>query len=131
MAWQASSSLGWLPVRFLPPPFNVGRAALRLAASGELARHVSISTRRAALGFAFGGAIGLSLGLLNGLSETAERLFDSSLQMVRVVAIDRGTIAFAISIPLPRPRRRDSPPFAALAHEILTHVLRSPLPADA
>jgi sulfonate transport system permease protein len=64
---------------------GVVRAAIRLTASGELARHVGVSTRRAALGFVLGGGIGLSLGLLNGLSETAERLFDSTLQMIRAV----------------------------------------------
>jgi sulfonate transport system ATP-binding protein len=41
----------------------------------------------------------------------------------RVVAIDRGRIAFETSIRLPRPRLRDSPGFASLAREILGHVL--------
>ena len=41
----------------------------------------------------------------------------------RVVAIDRGGIALDVPVALPRPRRRDSPPFAALAEEILAHVL--------
>jgi sulfonate transport system ATP-binding protein len=41
----------------------------------------------------------------------------------RVVAIDRGRIALDVPVALPRPRRRDSPPFAVLAEEILTHVL--------
>jgi sulfonate transport system ATP-binding protein len=43
----------------------------------------------------------------------------------RVIAIDRGMIAFETSIPLNRPRRRDSQPFAALACRILSHVLGS------
>jgi sulfonate transport system ATP-binding protein len=46
----------------------------------------------------------------------------------RVIAIDRGMIAFETPIPLIRPRRRDSQTFAALALEILSHVLDSPLP---
>jgi sulfonate transport system ATP-binding protein len=46
----------------------------------------------------------------------------------RVVAIDQGMIAFETSILLARPRRRDSQPFAALAVEILAHVLGSPRP---
>lgn len=83
--WQAVSSLGWLPPRLLPSPLSVARAAIRLTASGELLRHVAISTRRAALGFAIGGGIGLALGFLNGLSRTADRLFDTTLQMVRAV----------------------------------------------
>jgi sulfonate transport system ATP-binding protein len=46
----------------------------------------------------------------------------------RVVAIDRGRIAFEASIPLPRPRRRDSSSFATLAERILEHVLDRPGP---
>ncbi|MDR3639379.1 MAG: ABC transporter permease subunit [Isosphaeraceae bacterium] len=84
-AWQAAADCGWLPARFLPSPLSVVRAAVRLGASGELARHVAVSTRRAAIGFAIGGGIGLALGFLNGLSETADRLFDSTLQMARSV----------------------------------------------
>jgi sulfonate transport system permease protein len=85
VAWQTMSWLGWLNPRFLPAPLDVGRAAVRLTASGELVRHVAISARRATLGFVLGGGLGLALGLLNGLSDTAERLFDSTLQMVRAL----------------------------------------------
>lgn len=46
-AWQTASLLSWLPPRLFPSPLDVGRAALRLAASGELIQHVAISTRRA------------------------------------------------------------------------------------
>jgi sulfonate transport system ATP-binding protein len=43
----------------------------------------------------------------------------------RVVAIDHGRIALTTTISLPRPRRRDSPPFAALAERILAQVLKA------
>ncbi|SIO18308.1 sulfonate transport system permease protein [Singulisphaera sp. GP187] len=84
-AWQVVSSLGWLPSRLLPSPLSVVRAAVRLTASGELPWHVAVSTRRATFGFAIGGGIGLALGFLNGLSRTADRLFDTTLQMARAV----------------------------------------------
>jgi sulfonate transport system ATP-binding protein len=41
----------------------------------------------------------------------------------RVIAIDQGRIGLDVRVALPRPRRRDSPPFAVLAQKILTHVL--------
>jgi sulfonate transport system ATP-binding protein len=41
----------------------------------------------------------------------------------RVVAVDGGRIGLEVRVPLPRPRRRDSPPFAALAERVLAHVL--------
>jgi sulfonate transport system ATP-binding protein len=41
----------------------------------------------------------------------------------RVVAVDNGQITLELPIPLERPRLRDSPPFAALAAEVLGHVM--------
>jgi sulfonate transport system permease protein len=84
-AWQIGSMLGTFPPRLMPSPLDVLRAAVRLTVSGELGRHVAVSARRAGLGFAIGGFIGLGLGVLNGLSDRAERLFDSSLQMGRAI----------------------------------------------
>ena len=85
LVWQVAADLGGLPPRFLPSPLSVVRAAVRLGMSGELARHIGVSTRRAAIGFAIGGSIGLALGFLNGLSATADRLLDTTLQMLRSV----------------------------------------------
>jgi sulfonate transport system permease protein len=42
-----------------------------------------VSTWRALLGFAIGGGIGLALGLLNGIFPIAEKLLDTSVQMLR------------------------------------------------
>ena len=83
LGWQAASSLGWLSTRVLPEPLAVVKAFFSLAQSGELWTHVAVSTRRAALGFAIGGGLGLLLGLLTGSFKAAETLLDSTLQMVR------------------------------------------------
>lgn len=83
--WQLASQLGWLSSRVLPEPWAVLEAFWRLSASGEMWTHVAISTRRALLGFAIGGGLGLLLGLLTGSFRAAETLLDSSLQMVRNV----------------------------------------------
>ena len=85
IVWQVSSRLGWLSSRVLPAPFDVAAAAWRLAASGELFAHVAVSARRALIGFAIGGGIGLLLGLLNGMSRRAETVLDTTLQMLRNV----------------------------------------------
>jgi sulfonate transport system permease protein len=84
-AWQLGSLLGFFPPRLVPSPLDVARVAVRLTSSGELARHVAVSARRALLGFAFGATIGLGLGVLNGLSDRAEKLLDTTLQMARAV----------------------------------------------
>ena len=83
--WQGVVQGGLLSSRVLPAPTAVAAAGWRLAASGELEDHIRISFLRAITGFAIGGGIGFALGLLNGLSDVAERLLDSSLQMIRNV----------------------------------------------
>lgn len=69
------------------PAGPVGRGPRRRPADRlrRAARHLGISARRAALGFLLGGGIGLALGLLNGLSDLAERLLDTTIQMIRAV----------------------------------------------
>lgn len=83
VAWQALVRLGWISGRVLPAPLDVAGAAIRLAASGDLAHHIRISAARALTGFAIGGTLGFGLGLLNGVSRTADRLLDATVQMVR------------------------------------------------
>jgi sulfonate transport system permease protein len=83
VVWQLLSQVGLISTRILPAPSDVVAAAVRLTLSGELLRNVGISLYRALAGFLIGGSIGLSLGVLNGLSRSAENLLDSSLQMIR------------------------------------------------
>ena len=82
-AWQGLSSAGILASRVLPSPVAVLIAGIHLTQTGELPLHLFESFRRAATGLMIGGAIGFLLGLLNGLSTLADRLLDSSVQMVR------------------------------------------------
>lgn len=81
--WQLLSSIGFIPTRILPAPLGVIHAAIQLAKTGELFRNIGISAARAISGFLLGGSIGFSLGLLNGISPIAEKLLDTSIQMLR------------------------------------------------
>jgi len=83
LIWQISSSLHWIPADTLPQPWQIVQAAAQLARSGELLGHMGDSTVRALLGLAIGGSIGLALGFLNGLFPVAEKLFDTTVQMLR------------------------------------------------
>ena len=83
VVWQFLSSIGVIPTRILPAPLAVVTAAIKLAQTGELFRNIGISAVRAISGFLIGGSIGFSLGLLNGVSPIAEKLLDTSLQMLR------------------------------------------------
>jgi sulfonate transport system permease protein len=81
--WQGASWLGWVGHSFLPSPFAVMQAAIRLTISGELPENAWVSFLRAMAGLIVGGSIGFALGLANGLSRLSFDLTDSTLQMAR------------------------------------------------
>jgi sulfonate transport system permease protein len=83
VGWQLGSDWGVIRGDVLPSPLAVFAAGWQLLRSGELMRNVEVSAWRAAVGFAIGGGIGFVLGVLNGLSQISEQLFDSTLQMIR------------------------------------------------
>lgn len=85
VVWQLVGQFGLVSTRILPTPLAVAEAAIKLTVSGELIGYIGISTLRALIGFLIGGVIGFFLGILNGLSDSANRLLDSSVQMVRNV----------------------------------------------
>jgi sulfonate transport system permease protein len=83
VVWEALSLAGMIPLRILPAPTAVIAAAWKLTLTGELPENICISFCRAMAGFVIGGGIGFALGLANGLSRRSERIFDSTLQMIR------------------------------------------------
>ncbi|WP_157268613.1 aliphatic sulfonate ABC transporter permease SsuC [Azohydromonas aeria] len=83
LAWELAARTGWLSSRVLPEPWAVLTAFFSLTASGELARHVAVSTGRAFAGLAIGGSLGLAFGLLTGSFRRAETLLDTTFQMLR------------------------------------------------
>jgi sulfonate transport system permease protein len=87
LLWELASLRGWLSAHVLPEPLAVARAFWQLAESGELWTHLAISARRAAIGFAVGGGLGLLLGLATGSFRLAETLLDSTLQMLRNIPV--------------------------------------------
>jgi len=81
--WQIGAQTGLLSTQILPEPLKVLTAAVTLTLSGELLEHMQVSAGRAIGGFLVGGSIGFFFGLLNGLLPIAEKLTDTTLQMVR------------------------------------------------
>ena len=81
--WQAGASTGILSSTVLPNPIDIGRAAIRLTANGELIHNMETSTLRAFAGLLVGGGIGLAFGFANGLSRWSDAFTDTTLQMVR------------------------------------------------
>ncbi|MGG4341328.1 ABC transporter permease [Paenibacillus lautus] len=85
IAWQTAGALGWLNPILLPTPLSIWNEFVHLTSTGELIRHLGISSWRALLGFLLGGSLGLAAGIWVGFSYKAERLIDPSLQMLRTL----------------------------------------------
>ncbi|MGW8953572.1 ABC transporter permease [Streptomyces sp. NPDC055709] len=83
--WQVSSSAGFLSPDTLASPGTIARAAGDLVADGTLPNAMGVSLRRVAAGLFLGGAIGIGLALVSGLSRLGEDLVDATVQMLRTV----------------------------------------------
>lgn len=86
LAWSAATSVFhvFLPHQ-LPGPWRVVQTAWELAKDGELTHHVFASLGRILVGFGLGAGAALVLGILVGLSRTAEAAIDPVLQLLRNV----------------------------------------------
>jgi len=85
VAWEIGARLGFISGRILPAPSAVAVAFWVNLENGELIHHTLISTERAFYGLLIGGGLGFVLGVINGALPIAEKLTDSSLQMLRNV----------------------------------------------
>ncbi|HEY8589809.1 MAG TPA: ABC transporter permease [Naasia sp.] len=83
--WQLISATGAVPAYRLPSPASVVQAALDMAASGVLGQYVAISVQRVLIGFASGATLGLTLGVLVGLSRWGASLLAPTLGGLRAV----------------------------------------------
>jgi sulfonate transport system permease protein len=93
LLWQAGSSAGVISAATLASPLDVVHTGWDLAASGDLARNLAVSLRRAGVGLLLGGTAGLVLGIAAGLFRLGEELVDATMQMLR-------TIPFLALVPL-------------------------------
>lgn len=85
VVWQVLSSAGVLPADVLASPGTIARAGGELVADGTLPNAMGVSLQRVAVGLLLGGAIGVSLALVSGLSRLGEDLVDATVQMLRTV----------------------------------------------
>jgi sulfonate transport system permease protein len=85
VAWEIAVRMGLSSGRLVPPPSVIYRTFLELAATGELQRHVLVTTQRVAAGFAIGVIAGTLVGALTGYSALTRRLLDPSMQALRAI----------------------------------------------
>jgi sulfonate transport system permease protein len=90
--WQLVSSSGLVSEQKLPSPSTVLHTAITLittnsAAYGTLQGAMAVSLERVAIGFALGGAVGLILAVIAGLSRLGENSVDPLLQMLRTLPL--------------------------------------------
>jgi ABC-type nitrate/sulfonate/bicarbonate transport system permease component len=69
--WQLAGSAGWINPLFLPAPSAIARAIYKLAISGALWHHVSVSVMRIGTGWILGTITGIIVGFAIGLSSMA------------------------------------------------------------
>ncbi|MGW3558739.1 ABC transporter permease [Streptomyces sp. NPDC000963] len=85
LLWQLSSSAEVLPADVLASPGTIARAGGELIGDGTLPHAMGVSLRRVAVGLLLGGAVGIALALVSGLSRLGEDLVDAPVQMLRTV----------------------------------------------
>ena len=83
--WELASEAGWITPQVLPAPSKVFHTAIKLATTGSLLDDLRVSLLRAVTGFAIGGSVGFTLGILVGFSKIAEAAIDRSVQMIRAI----------------------------------------------
>ena len=84
-AWEGLVRSGALEFQFLPAPSAVAGRAVTLLASGELTGDLLHTLRVTLLGWLLASALGVGLGLLLGLSETAWRSSMASIEVMRAI----------------------------------------------
>ncbi|WP_341959948.1 ABC transporter permease [Pseudomonas sp. RC10] len=70
--WYVGTERGWLSEQVLPPPAYVWQTLTDLLSTGDLWLNASASLQRVLVGFLIGSGLGVTLGLVMGLSKTVE-----------------------------------------------------------
>ena len=83
--WEATARFQLFPATILVPPEQVFATFLDLLRDGDLLDNLQASAARVVSGFLIGGTTGVAVGLLLGLTPTAERYFGTLFHALRQV----------------------------------------------
>ncbi len=81
--WEWSVRSGYFAFEYLPAPSDIFRAWIDLIKSGELFEYTIHTLSAVAIGWVAAVSIGISLGILLGLSQTARNWSLASLEILR------------------------------------------------
>jgi NitT/TauT family transport system permease protein len=83
--WAAVGAAGVVPEAIFPAPWSVWSAGVELAQNGTLAKDLSVSLSRAAIGYAIGASLGVVVGLLTGRITLVRTLIGPFLNLLRPI----------------------------------------------
>jgi sulfonate transport system permease protein len=83
--WSLAARYELVAAQILPAPSIVWATAVELVASGQLQSELLVSIGRVAAGLLIGGGLGLTIGVVTGLSRTAEAYLAPSVRAVLLV----------------------------------------------
>jgi NitT/TauT family transport system permease protein len=75
-AWELAGRGGWIPTLFFPAPSIVLAKLVTLTESGELGLHLAATVSRMIVALAWGGGLGLVLGMTLGYSPRLRAVID-------------------------------------------------------
>ncbi len=85
LAWTAASVTGLANPDFVPSPLTIARAAMELYGDGVLLSDLSVSFKRAAVGFVLGASLGVVLGLLTARLRSVGYVLHPILNILRPI----------------------------------------------
>jgi NitT/TauT family transport system permease protein len=83
--WEVLVRTGTLEFQFLPAPSAIAGGAHELLSSGDLIPNVAHTLRVTLIGWLLASSLGIGLGLLLGLSESAWRWSMASIEVMRAI----------------------------------------------
>jgi NitT/TauT family transport system permease protein len=101
-AWEVGSGLGWLDPFFFSRPSSVAQRVVRWFATGEVYRHISVTSLETVLAFLVGSLLGVVVGFAFALSPGLSRVFDPYVKvanaMPRIVLAPIFTLWFGLGV---------------------------------
>ncbi|MDR1978500.1 MAG: ABC transporter permease [Synergistaceae bacterium] len=87
LLWEVVPRIGLVNPVFLPPFSKVAYSLYKLAATGELAKHFTISAQRSLTGFCLGMLVGIPSGMIIGWFSKFEYFIDPLIQVFRNLSV--------------------------------------------